>query len=94
MQLAFCPLPIQLSQPNGIKPYFLDIVNNQIDIKEKRIQVLVTGMPVIKSPHTNISITTIDMKKTKARKKGAGSWNEIMDWEKDFGRERNRGTII
>jgi len=84
-------LPL-LSEFNSIAKQFLRLLNHQVETKEKKIAVYLTEMTIPKS-NFNISVTTIDLNSTRATLRGKGSFNQKMDWEKDF-RSRKRGQVI
>lgn len=78
---------------NAMSKAFLALVNFEIEEKEKRIRVLVTEMGVPNMQTNRISITTVDLGKTKIRVKGGSSSNQLMEWEKQM-RKTNKGLLI
>jgi hypothetical protein len=78
---------------NKIAREFLSMLTLEIEEKEKRINILLQGLPVPEYKHS-INIQAIDINKTKALKKGAFAGNITHKWEKDVMRDLNRKIII
>jgi hypothetical protein len=82
---------------NKVARILIGVLTKQVEKKEKSlntIRVMVNSDFVPKGQHHDISITTLDMNQTRVKKSGQVSYNQKMDWEKDFMKNKNRGQII
>tara|TARA_B100000427_G_scaffold238209_1_gene201138 strand:- start:10235 stop:10603 length:369 start_codon:yes stop_codon:yes gene_type:complete len=77
---------------------YLNILDQQVkekDKKVKRIRVLVTQMKPKSDMKSQLNIQLVDINKTKISKKGKGSFNKKMDWEKKLREYSNKkGKIV
>jgi len=81
---------------NSLSKVFIRMLNKKIEDKQnsvKQIKVLVSGMSTPSELQSNISITTVDINKTSVRGKNSGSYNQVMDWESDFMKNRKKFII-
>ncbi|MBT6120546.1 hypothetical protein HOH45_03665 [bacterium] len=81
---------------NSLSKVFISMLNKKIEAKQtavKQIKVLVSGMSTPGDLQSNISITTVDINKTSIRGKTGGSYNQVMDWESDFMKNRKKFII-
>ncbi|MBT3261311.1 hypothetical protein HOC37_05620 [bacterium] len=78
---------------NKLAKEFINILNTEIDEKEKKINVLLDGLPKLNQRH-NINIQTLDLGNTKGVKRGEFSGNITHKWEKDVLSELKRKIII
>ncbi|MFC1752491.1 hypothetical protein ACFL96_03755 [Thermoproteota archaeon] len=80
---------------NSVAKVFSGLLSQKIEYKEKRlsrISILISDV-LIPERENKIDITTVDMRKTKVRKKGQGAFNQTMKWEDDY-YKRKRGVIL
>ena len=80
---------------NKVAKIFIQMLTKKIAEKEKRlsrIRVMVSDIALPQN-HSSINITTVDINKTIVRQKGRMSFNQKMDWEEDFLKNRKRFII-
>ncbi len=77
---------------------YLKLLDKEVkekDKKVKRIRVLVTQMKPKSEMKSQLNIQLVDINKTKVSKKGKGSFNQKMDWEKKLKEFSNKkGKIV
>ena len=77
---------------------YLKLLDKKIkekDQKVKRIRVLVTQMKPKSEMKSQLNIQLVDINKTKVSKKGKGSFNQKMNWEKKLKEFSNKkGKIV
>lgn len=84
-----------MKQFNKMAKSMIALLTKQIDYKEKKlstISVLIQDLKIPESKST-ISIQALDMNKTKYNKKGFGSENKLMEWERKY-REQDKGIML
>jgi hypothetical protein len=83
---------------NKLASTFLNLLNQKVEQKQKRlstISVLLDGSVRIKRKKHDINIQAVDLKSTLLnKKKGTYSYNQAMNWEEDFRRNRKRGIVL
>lgn len=87
-------LPV-LNQFNKLAQIFIKSLTKKVEREKNelsKIAVMVSGMK-LPEKHHNISIQTLDMNQTRVKKKGDSTYNQVMDWEKDF-RKKSKGIIL
>ncbi len=86
---------------NNVASSYVSVLEQQVKRKEKevkRIRVMVNEFLPKHLPASNshLNIQLVDLGKTKVTKRGKGSTNEKMKWEKELRKFRgeSKGTII
>lgn len=78
---------------NKLARFFLKIMNQKIDAREKRIKIMLDDFAVALPPsYGSINIQTIDMKETVVKRRGQLAYNQKMEWEKSL--LPNKGIVI
>jgi hypothetical protein len=79
---------------NSVAKIFLALMNQRIDVREKRISLVLSDIPRIPLTNSNISVKMIDIGTTTVKKKKQLEHNQSMDWEKQMRQNQNRGFVI
>ncbi len=82
---------------NKLAAVFLKLLNQKVEQKQKRlstISVLVNEISVKRDQRSMINIQTVDMKQTIVKKAGLGAFNQTMNWEDDYRKNRRKGVIL
>ncbi len=84
-----------LKKFNAMAEIFLRTLGERMSRKEAQLNKISIMVKDIKIPEKsfNIQIETVDMHTTTVRKKGDYSYNQKMDWEKDF-RSPKKGIVL
>jgi hypothetical protein len=82
---------------NKLSKAFIKLLGQKVESKRKSVHTLSVMVSDMKIPtqftNSTINIQTLDMGKTKVKRKGSMSYNQKMSWEDDV-RKRSSGTII
>jgi len=84
-----------VKQFNSLAKIFIESLERKIQAKQRRINKISILIEDIKVPESRptIDITTVDMRKTKIKKKGEASFNQVMSWEDDYIKQRKKWII-
>lgn len=82
---------------NAVANVLINSLNQKLE-REKRelahIRVMVDAITIPEDERNHqINITTLDMGKTKIKKKGNMAFNQVMEWEKEM-RGKRKGVIL
>ncbi|MGE4170590.1 MAG: hypothetical protein AB7F28_07725 [Candidatus Margulisiibacteriota bacterium] len=84
-----------LKEFNGLSRVFISLLNQNVAVKRERVSRIAVMVSDIAKPevrHT-INIQTVDMRNTTVKRVGETSYNQKMDWEADFLKQRRKFII-